>query len=165
MYWYSVLSGHTLSIETGIYWILFLEPLFCALPRGLCFPLVPGSVTDDLSILLGILSLTTRSSSENCGPWTYGDYSPLNLLTIWSLALLKRVNRSSKVNHSLSNYGSSSLYTITLTIKLLDVTSLIQNYGYAAVLIVTLENMSSNTTWYYGEIEPVNKFRTKLTCV
>ena len=51
-YWSSVPSGHTLSIETGIFWLLALEPSFCALPIGACFPLVPGSLTDEISVLL-----------------------------------------------------------------------------------------------------------------
>ena len=98
IYWSSVPSGSTFSIETGIYW-LSLEPSFCALPMGTCFPLVLGSLTDGLSVLLGTLSITTRSSSEYWGPLTYGDFDPLTLPTIFSLDLLKRVNCSSEVNH------------------------------------------------------------------
>ena len=67
-YWFSFPSGHILSIETGVSWLLALEPLFCALPMGAVFPLVPGYLTDGISVLLGTLSLTTRSSSEDWGP-------------------------------------------------------------------------------------------------
>ena len=62
-YWFSVPFGHTLSNETGISWLLALEPPFCACPMGAWFPLVPGSLTDGISVLLGTLYLTTRSSS------------------------------------------------------------------------------------------------------
>ena len=51
-YWFSFPYGHTLSIETGIYRLLALEPLFCACPMGAWFPLVPGSLTDGISVLL-----------------------------------------------------------------------------------------------------------------
>ena len=67
-YWFSFPSGHTLSIETGISRLLALEPLFCALSMGAWFPLVPGSLTGGISVLLVTLSLTTRSSSEDWGP-------------------------------------------------------------------------------------------------
>ena len=67
-YWFSFPSGHTLSIETGISRLLTLEPLLRALPMGSLFPLVPGYLTDGISVLLGTLSLTTRSSSEDWGP-------------------------------------------------------------------------------------------------
>ena len=85
--------------------------------------------------------------------------------TILSLALLKRVNHSLKVNHPSFNYGSSSWYNMTCILEFLDLNSLIQTYGYAAVLLTTVENISSNITWYCGEIEPFNKFRTNLICV
>ena len=62
-YWSSVPSGHILSIETGISWLLALEPLFYALPMGAWSPLVPGSLTDCLSVLIGTPYLTNRSSS------------------------------------------------------------------------------------------------------
>ena len=67
-YWFSFSSGLTLSIETGISRLLALEPLFCALSMGSWLPLMPGSLTDGISVLLGTLSLTTRSSSEYWGP-------------------------------------------------------------------------------------------------
>ena len=103
----SVPSGHTLSIDTVISWILALEPSFCAWQMGAWLPLVPGSLNDGLSVLLGNLSLITRSSSEYCCPWIDSDSDPLTLLTIFSLCLLKCVNWLSAVNHSKSNYGSS----------------------------------------------------------
>ena len=56
-YWFSFPSGHTLSIETGISRLLALEPLFCALPMGAWLPLVTGSLTDVISVLLGTLAL------------------------------------------------------------------------------------------------------------
>ena len=67
-YWSSVPSGHTFSIDTGISWLLALEPPICACPMGAWFSLFPGYLTDGISVLLGTLSLTTRSSSENWGP-------------------------------------------------------------------------------------------------
>ena len=93
-YWSSAPSGNTLYIETGIYWLLALELPFCAWPMVAWFPLVPGSLTYILSVLLGTLSLTTTSSSEDWGPWTDGYYDPLKPPKIWSLAFLKRVNCS-----------------------------------------------------------------------
>ena len=63
IYWSSVPSGRSMSIDTGISWLLALEPSFCAGLMGAWFPLVPGSLTDGLSVLLGTLSLKTRSSS------------------------------------------------------------------------------------------------------
>ena len=63
----SVPSGRTLYIDTGIYWILALEPSLCALQMVAWFPLVPGSLNDGLSVLLGPLLLTTMSYSEDCG--------------------------------------------------------------------------------------------------
>ena len=59
---------------------------------GAWFPLFPGSLTDGLSVLLGTFSLTTRSSLEYWGPLIDGDSDLLTLPTIFSLALLKRVN-------------------------------------------------------------------------
>ena len=88
-YWFSFPSRHTFSIETGIYWLLALELQFCAWPMGAWFPLVPGSLNDGVSFLLGTLFLTTRSSSEDWVPWTDGDSDLLNLPTTRFLALLK----------------------------------------------------------------------------
>ena len=66
-YWSSVLSGHTLSVETGISWLLAIELSFYDRPMGAWLPLVPGSLTDGLSVLLVTRSLTTSYSSEDCG--------------------------------------------------------------------------------------------------
>ena len=140
-------------------WLLALEPPFCAWSMGSWSPLMPGSLTDGISVLLGTLSLTTRSSSEDLGPWTDDDPDHLTLSTIYYLSLLKCVNRSLTVNHSSSNSGSSYWSDMTWILEFLDVTSLIQNYGYAAVLITTVYNMSSNTSW------TVYKFITNPTCV
>ena len=140
-YFSSVPSGHTLSIETVISWLVALEPPFCDWTMGVWFPLVPGSLTGGLSVLLGTLSLTTRSSSEYWGPWTDGDSVPLTLPKICSLDLIKRVYCSSAVNHSSSNSGSSSWSNMTWILELLDMTSLIHIYVSAAVLIITVENM------------------------
>ena len=145
-HWFSFPSGHTLSIETGISRLLALEPPFCALPMGAWFPLVPGYLTDGISVLLVTLSLITRSSSEDCGPLTYGDSVPLTLPTICSLALLKRVNCSLSVNHSSSNSGSYYWSNMAWIFEFLDVTNLIHTSGSTAVLLITVENMSSNTT-------------------
>ena len=50
-------------------------------------------------------------------------------------------------------------------IDLPDATVLIKNYGYAAVLIATVENISSNTIGYYSEIEPFKRYITNTACV
>ena len=71
----SVPSGHTLSIETRIYWPLAIEPSFCAWPMGAWLPLVPGSLNDGLSVLLGTLSLTARSSSVALRKSSHGQSS------------------------------------------------------------------------------------------
>ena len=52
---------------------------------------------------------------------------------------------------------------MTRILDLLDVKSFIQNSGYTAMLLTMIENMSSNATWYCGEIEPVNRFITNPT--
>ena len=52
---------------------------------------------------LGVLFHTTRSSSEDLVPWTYGDSDLLTLPTIHFLALLKCVDCSSAINHPSSN--------------------------------------------------------------
>ena len=143
-------SGRIFSIETIISWLLVLEQSFYAWPMGSWFPSVPGSLTGGLSVLIGTLSLTTRYSSEYLGPLTDFDSDPLNLHKIFFLAFLKCVNCSSAFNHSSYNYGSSYLSNITCILEFLDVTSLIQTSGYVAVLITTVDNMSSNTTWYCG---------------
>ena len=54
---------------------------------------------------------------------------------------------------------------MTWILEFLDVASLIQTSESTAVLLTTVDNMSSNMTWYFGEIEPVNKFGTNPTCV
>ena len=59
-YWFSFPLESTLSIETGSYWMLAIELPLCDLPMGACFPLVKGSLTDGISVLIGTLSLTTR---------------------------------------------------------------------------------------------------------
>ena len=122
--WSSFPSGFTLSIENGIYW-LSLEPLFCAWPMGEWFPLVPGSLTDGLSVMLGTLYLTTWSFSEDWCPWTDGNSAPFNLPTIYSISLLKSVNRSLAIKPSSSNSGSSSWYNMNWILELLNGTSLI----------------------------------------
>ena len=66
---------------------------------GAWFKLVTGSLTDGLSGLIGTLYLTTRSYSEDWGPLTDGNDDPLTLPIILSLDFIKRVNRSSAVNH------------------------------------------------------------------
>ena len=43
--WFSFPSGHTLSIETGIYRLLALEPLFCALTNG-CMVTISGRFSE-----------------------------------------------------------------------------------------------------------------------
>ena len=132
---------------------------------GAWFPSVTDSLTDGPSVLIGILSLTTGSSSEYWGPWIDGDSTPLTLPTIFSLDLQKRVDCSSSVKHSSPNSGSSHWSNMTWILVFFDVTSLIQTSRYAAMLLTTIENISSNKTWYCGEIEPVNRFRTNPTRV
>ena len=150
-YWSSVPSGRILSIDNGIS-RLSLELSFCAWKMGAWFPSVPDSLTDGLSVLLGTLYLITMSSSEYWGPWTDGRSNPLTLHTICSLDFLKHVNRSSAVNHSPSNSGSYYWSNMTWIPELLDVASLIQTSVSVSILITTVDNMSSNTTWYCGEI-------------
>ena len=93
------------------------------------------------------------------------DSDTLTLPTICSLDFLKRVNCSLAVNHSSSNPGSYSWSNMTWIIEFLDMTSLIQNYRSAAVLLTTVQKMSSNKACCCGKIEPVHKFRTKPICV
>ena len=38
-YWFSFPSGHTLSIETGISWLLALESTLCSLTNGRMVPI------------------------------------------------------------------------------------------------------------------------------
>ena len=158
-------SRHIFSIHIGISLLLSLEPLFCDWPISAWIPSLPCSMTDSLSVLIGTLYLTTRYSSEDWVPWTYCDSAHFNLPTICSLDLLKFVNRSLEVNHPSSNSESSSWSNMTFILQFLDVNRLIHTSGYAAVILNTVENMSSNTTWYCGEIEPFNKFITNSTCV
>ena len=109
------------------------------------FPSVPGSLTDGISFLILTLYLKTNYSLEDWGTLIDSDSAPFALLTIFSLTLLKRVNRPLSVNYSSSN-SKSSYWSNTIWIcELLDVTSLIQNSGSADVLLATVENISSNT--------------------
>ena len=66
---------------------------------------------------------------------------------------------------SSSNSGLSYWSSLTSTLEFLDAAILIHNYESAAVPITTVDNMSSNTTWYCVEIEPVNRFRSNPTRV
>ena len=99
---------------------------------------MPVSLTGGLSLLLGTISLTTRSSSEYWGPLTDGDSVPFTLPTICSLAFLKRVNCSSAVNYSSLKSGSSSWSNMTFILEFLDMYSLVQTYGYDYVLVTTV---------------------------
>ena len=92
-------------------------------------------------------------------------FATLVLPTIWYLALIKHSDFSSSLNNLLSNSGSSYWDSMTCILDFCGATILIHNYGSVDVILITVENMSSNTTWYCGEIEPVNIFRTKPTCV
>ena len=132
---------------------------------GEWLPSVPGSITYGLSVIFGTFSLTTIYYSEYWGFWTDGESASLNLPTIWSLSLIKRTNRSLTVKHLSYNSVSSSWSNMNLIFGSLDRTSLIHTYGYVAMLFTTVENMSSNTTWYCGEIEQVNNFKTNPTYV
>ena len=114
--------------------------------KGSEFPLVLGFLAYVISFLLGILSLTTRSSSEDWVPLIDGNSDPLAFPTICSLALLKRVNFSSAVNYSSYNYESSSWYNMTWILDFIYVTSLIHTSGSEALLLIIVENISSNTT-------------------
>ena len=102
---------------------------------------MPGSLNDGISVLLVNISLKTRYSSEDWGPWTYGDSAPLTTPTVFSLDFLKHVNHSYPVNQSSSNYGSSSWSNTNWTLELIDVKSLIKTYGSVAVLLTTVEKM------------------------
>ena len=101
--WYSVPSGHTFSIETGIYCILSLEPYFWYWTMVTWFPSVPGSLTGVLSVLLVTLSFTTSYSSEDWGTWIDGNSAHLNLPTICSMYLLKTLT----ANHQLTTHHST----------------------------------------------------------
>ena len=90
-------------------------------------------------------------------PWTYGKFSPLTLPTIRYLALLKHVKCPLSINHSSSNSVSSYWSSMTYILEFLDTASLIQTSGSEAVLLTTVGNMSSNTTRFFGEIEPVER--------
>ena len=87
--WSSVPSGRTLSIEIVISWLLELDLPFYSLPTGAWFPVAPGSLNDGLSILLGTLYLTNRSSLDDWGPLTDGYSAPLTIHSIHSLAFFK----------------------------------------------------------------------------
>ena len=147
------------------YFMAITRTVVLCLTNGRTVPSVSDSLTDGLLVLLGNLSLTTRYFSEDCDTWTDGDSNPLTLPTILSLAFPRRVNRSSAFNHSLYNYGSSSWSIMTWIFDFIDTTSLIQTSISTYVLLTTVDNISSNTTWYFGEIEPANRFRTNPTCV
>ena len=89
----------------------------------------------------------------------------MNLTTIRSLAFLKCAYFSLWVNHSSSNSDEYSWYNMTCILDFLDTTSIIQNFRSVSFLISTIENLSPNITSYCDEIYPVNKFRTKTTCI
>ena len=98
-------------------------------------------------------------------PWKDGYSTTLTLPTTCSLAFLKFGSLSLEVNHSAFNYRSYSLYNMTCILEFLDVTNLIQTYVYMDAVLTIVDNMSSNTTWYCGEIELVKKFIANPTCV
>ena len=127
---------------------------------GTWFPSVTVYLTGGLSVLIVTLSLTTIFSSEDWGPWTDGDSALLTFPTIRSLAFLKFVNRSLEVDHLSSKYGLSSWYNMTYILEFLDLAILIQTYGSVDVILIAVHNISSNTTQYCGEIEPVHKVIT-----
>ena len=97
--WSSVPFGHILFIDTGNSWLLSLEPSFFAWPMGAWFPIVPGSLTDGLSVLVGTLYLTTRSSSVALWKASHKKsslpYSALHLR--WSIRILDQRSWEHKI--------------------------------------------------------------------
>ena len=79
-------------------------------PKGPWISLVPRSLPDGLSLLIGTLSLTSRSSSVYGGTRTDDVSDFLTLLTIQSIYLLKCVNLSLLANNSSSKNLSYSWY-------------------------------------------------------
>ena len=122
-------------------------------------------------IFLRILCLFIRLCFFSFGhpynqyPWSDFASASSTLLKIFSLDFLKYINYSSAVNYLLSKSGSSSWSNMTWILGILNTTSLIQNFESESVLIVTLYNISPNTTRNWSYIEPFTGFRTNPTFV
>ena len=97
--WSSVPSVCILYIDAAIYWILVPGTALHTWPAGARILLATGSLTHGLSLLLGTISLTNTSYSEDWGPLIYDGSGTLTLPATQYL-ILKHVDCSLAFNRS-----------------------------------------------------------------
>ena len=105
-----------------------------------------------------ILIIKTRFYLGYWVPWTNDVSDPLTLPTVRYIYIFNFLTAHHQANkyHQTLHHIIGIIWPIALSYLMLPATD---------VLLVTVENIPPNTTWYKGEIEPSTRFKTNTTCV